>query len=69
LVISHGTPEVLAQAKALRLLDGVVMKQATMMAFDRLFLFFGVALLSALPLLLLMKRGQFSRPDADAAAH
>jgi DHA2 family multidrug resistance protein len=69
LVISHGTPEVLAQAKALRLLDGVVMKQATMMAFDRLFLFFGVALLSALPLLLLMKRGQFSRPDAETAAH
>jgi len=68
-VISHGTPEALAQAKALRLLDGMVMKQATMMAFDRLFLFFGVALLSALPLLLLMKRGQFSRPDAEAAGH
>lgn len=67
LVISHGTPEVLAQAKALRLLDGMVMKQATMLAFERLFLLFGVALLSALPLLLIMKRGHFSRAGENAA--
>ena len=69
LVISHGAPEVLAQAKALRLLDGMVMKQATMLAFERLFLLFGVALLSALPLLLLMKRGHFSRRDDEAVPH
>jgi len=69
LVISHGTPEVLAQAKALRLLDGMVMKQAAMLAFERLFLLFGVALLAALPLLLLMKRGHFSRHGDEAAAH
>ena len=62
-------PRVMAQAKALRLLDGVIMKQATMLAFERLFLIFGVALLSALPLLLLMKRGQFSRREVEAAAH
>ena len=68
LVISHGAPEVLAQAKALRLLDGMVMKQATMLAFERLFLLFGVALLAALPLLLLMKRGRFSGIGA-ATAH
>jgi MFS transporter, DHA2 family, multidrug resistance protein len=69
LVISHGAPEALAQAKALRLLDGMVMKQATMLAFERLFLLFGIALLSALPLLLLMKRGHFSRHDDEPAAH
>jgi hypothetical protein len=45
----------------------MVMKQATMLAFERLFLLFGVALLSALPLLLLMKRGHFSRAGQDAA--
>jgi len=69
LVISHGTPEVMAQAKALRLLDGMVMKQAAMLAFERLFLLFGVALLAALPLLLLMKRGHFSRHGDEAPAH
>ena len=69
LVISHGTPEAMAQAKALRLLDGVIMKQATMLAFERLFLLFGVVLLSALPLLLLMRRGHFSRREDEAAAH
>ena len=53
----------------LRLLDGMVMKQATMLAFERLFLLFGVALLSALPLLLLMKRGHFSRRDDEAVPH
>jgi DHA2 family multidrug resistance protein len=66
LVIGHGTPETLAQAKALRLLDGMVMKQATMMAFERLFLLFGIALLSALPLLLLMRRGHLAgRGDTE----
>jgi DHA2 family multidrug resistance protein len=65
LVISHGTPEALAQTKALRLLDGMIMKQAAMLSFERLFLLFGIALLSALPLLLLMKRGQFTRRAGD----
>jgi DHA2 family multidrug resistance protein len=69
LVISHGTPEALAPIKALRLLDGMIMKQATMLAFERLFLLFGIALLAALPLLLLMKRGHFSRHDDEPVAH
>lgn len=69
LVLSHGTPEVLAQAKALRLLDGMVLKQASMLAFERLFLLFGLALLAALPLLLLMPRGQFTRQGDDTVAH
>ena len=69
LVIQHGTPLPVAEAKALRLLDSMVMKQATMLAFERLFLLFGIALLSALPLLLLMKRTHFTRGEATEAAH
>jgi len=66
LVLSHGTPEALAQTKALWLLDGMLRKQAAMLAFERLFLGFGLMLLLALPLLLLMKRGQFQRRGASA---
>jgi len=68
LLLSHGTPEPLLQAKALRLLDAMIGKQAAMLAFERLFLLFGLALLAALPLLLLMKRGHFAR-GGEAAAH
>jgi DHA2 family multidrug resistance protein len=68
LVVTHGTPQPLAQAKALRLLDGMVTQQAAMLAFERLFLLFGIALLAALPLLLLMARGKFSR-GGDGASH
>jgi DHA2 family multidrug resistance protein len=64
--ITHGTPEVLAPTKALWLLDGIVRKQAAMLAFERLFLVFGIMLLAALPLLLLMKRGHFMRQGASA---
>ncbi|MDD5248953.1 MAG: DHA2 family efflux MFS transporter permease subunit [Rhodocyclaceae bacterium] len=68
LVIAHGTPALVAPAKALRLLDGMVTQQAAMLAFERLFLLFGVALLAALPLLLLMSRGHLARAG-DTAAH
>ena len=70
LVMSHGTPETLAQSKALLLLNGQLSKQAAMLAFERLFLLFGIALLAALPLLLLMQRGHFARGQgAGDAAH
>jgi DHA2 family multidrug resistance protein len=67
LVIAHGTSPVAAQAKALWLLDGAVNQQAAMLAFERLFLLFGIALLAALPLLLLMHRGRIAR--GEVAAH
>lgn len=67
LVQSRGTPPDLAPAQALQILDNMVRKQAAMIAFDRLFLLFGVMLIAALPVLLLMKRGHFSR--AAAADH
>ncbi len=69
LMIAHGAPASRAGTQALLLLNGEVAKQAAMLSFERLFLYFGVALFAALPLLLLMERGQFSRPGAAAAAH
>jgi DHA2 family multidrug resistance protein len=68
MLIAHGTPELLAQTKALWLMDGIVRKQAAMLAFERLFLGFGLMLIIALPLLLLMKRGHFMR-RAEPADH
>ncbi len=61
LVLAHGTPETLAQAKALLLLNGQVLRQASMLSFERLFLYYGIAMLVALPLLLLMRRTRFAR--------
>ncbi|MBI3523271.1 MAG: DHA2 family efflux MFS transporter permease subunit [Betaproteobacteria bacterium] len=70
LAISHGTPETLARGKALWLLNGEIAKQAAMLSFERLFLWFGVALFAALPLLLLMERGKFARGGGkQAPAH
>lgn len=43
-------------------------KQAAMLAFDRLFLGFGVMMLAALPPLLLMRRAQYAQ-DAATEAH
>ena len=63
----HGDSEGVAHQKALWLLDGMLRKQAAMLAFERLFMVFGVMLLASLPLLLLMRRAQFTRqgPGAD----
>ncbi|HEX8986474.1 MAG TPA: DHA2 family efflux MFS transporter permease subunit [Rhodocyclaceae bacterium] len=58
LVIHHGAAPAAAQAKALRLLDETITQQAAMLSFERLFLLFGIAMLLALPLLLLMHRGR-----------
>jgi len=69
LMLQHGAPAVLAEKKALLLLNQQVAKQAMMLSFERLFLYFGIAMLAALPLLLLMRHTHFSRKDGDAPAH
>lgn len=69
LLLQHGTPAALAEKKALLLLNQQVGKQAMMLSFERLFLYFGIAMLAATPLLLLMQRTRFSRKGADSAAH
>ena len=57
----HGDSAAVAHQRALSLLDGMLRKQAAMLAFERLFLVFGVMMLAALPLLLLMRRTKFTR--------
>ena len=66
LMQSHGASVADAHQKALMLLDGMIHKQAAMLAFERLFLAFGVMMLVALPLLLLMKNTRFTRQGLSA---
>jgi MFS transporter, DHA2 family, multidrug resistance protein len=67
-LLATGTPAPLANATALRVLDGVVTKQAMMLSFDQLFLLFGACFLFSLPLLLLMHRGR-GGPGSGSVAH
>jgi len=67
-LVASGTPAPLAEAKALRILDVQVSRQALMLSFDQLFLLFGACFVLSLPLLLLMHRPR-GMPGAAAAAH
>lgn len=66
ILVARGMPEDKAGAASLALLAGMVERQAAMLAFERMFLLFGAALLCALPLLLWMRR---CRAVPPAAAH
>ncbi len=55
-LLSVGTPEALIEIKAKALLSLQVVKQAQMLSYAQLFLLFGLAMLTVLPLLLLMKK-------------
>src|SRR6266550_2624685 len=67
-LVAKGTPPPLAEAKALRILDLQVTRQALMLSFDQLFLLFGACFVLSLPLLLLMHKNK-GMPAAGAAAH
>jgi MFS transporter, DHA2 family, multidrug resistance protein len=54
-LVGHGTPAGLAEAKAIGIMNGQAMRQATMLSFERIFMLFGMAFLLALPLLVMMK--------------
>lgn len=66
--IAHASPAGLADHQALLILQQQVAKQASMIAFERLFMYFGIGMLAALPLLLLMTRTHFRR-QSTADAH
>ena len=66
-LVAHGTPAAVAQQKAIALLQGQVARQAMMIAFERLFLLFGLTFLIALPLLAFMKRAR--RGGGGGLAH
>jgi DHA2 family multidrug resistance protein len=65
---ASGTPAPLAEAKALRILDIQVTRQALMLSFEQLFLLFGACFVFSLPLLLVMHKPR-GMPGGAAAAH
>jgi DHA2 family multidrug resistance protein len=57
-LIARGMPIPVAQNEALRVIKGQVMRQAAMLSYERIFWMFGLGMVFALPLLLLMRRGR-----------
>jgi len=64
-MLARGMPQSVAESQALRMLDLTVRKQAAMLAYEQIFLYFGLGLAVGLPLLLLMRKG---KPPAGADA-
>jgi MFS transporter, DHA2 family, multidrug resistance protein len=65
-LMAKGTPAPLAEPTALRILDGMVTRQALMLSFEQLFMLFGACFVLSLPLLLLMHRSK-SLPGGGVA--
>ena len=65
-LIARGTLPGVAEQQAIAILNGQVTRQALMLSFERLFLLFGVGILFATPLLLLMHRPRGNRPGGTA---
>lgn len=59
-LLPHSTSVVEAHQRALQILDLKLLQQATVVAFDKVFLVMGLAFLAALPLLLLFRTGKMS---------
>jgi DHA2 family multidrug resistance protein len=65
-LVARGTPPALAHEAALRTLAAQVQAQANMIAFERIFLVFGIAFLLAVPLILSLRWQPGARPAAEA---
>jgi MFS transporter, DHA2 family, multidrug resistance protein len=65
-LIAKGTNAIVAKQQALAIIDRQLQGQASVLAFSRLYLLSGIALLAALPLLLLFRSGK-SRGHGPAA--
>ena len=61
MLIGRGIPDAMAQLKAYAVMNMQVEKQVTMLAFAKLFLWFGAILACALPLLALMRHNRYSQ--------
>jgi MFS transporter, DHA2 family, multidrug resistance protein len=57
-LVSRGTNPITAQQQALAILDRQVTMQSTMLAFSKIYLYSGLVLIVALPLLLLFRTGR-----------
>lgn len=68
MLLGSGTPAAAAEQAANALMMQIVNKQALMLAYEHLFMLFGFAMISVLPLLVFMKKTKV-RASADAGAH
>jgi len=62
-MMGRGMDAATAHRAALRALDGQILLQANVLAFEKIYLLSGVLLIAALPLLLLFRQG---KPTASA---
>ena len=65
-MVARGAPAGVAHAGALAALAGEVQRQASMLAFEKVFLLFGVSFLLAVPLILSLRWRKGVRGTADA---
>jgi DHA2 family multidrug resistance protein len=63
---ARGTPATQAHEAAMRALAGQVQAQALMLAFERIFILFGVAFLLAVPLIISLRWRAGTQPAAEA---
>jgi hypothetical protein len=64
-LVARGFDPTAAHNAGIATLRGSVMQQATVMAFEKIFLLAGIAFLAVLPLLIFLRRGD----DAPAKVH
>jgi DHA2 family multidrug resistance protein len=67
--MARGLDPITARDMALRAIDGAVERQATLLAFDRVFIMAGIAFLIVLPLLLFLKTPETNEPAPKVDVH
>ena len=68
-LMGRGMDAATAHQAALRAIDGQILVQANVLAFEKIYLLSGLLLLAALPLLLLFKQGKPTKGGGRAAVH
>jgi DHA2 family multidrug resistance protein len=67
-LLAQGYDPSTAQAAAGRVMGGMVMRQATVLGFERMFMLAGIAFLFILPLVLFLKGPKFDKAPGAARA-
>jgi DHA2 family multidrug resistance protein len=62
---AHGVDPMAARHTAVGMFDGIVQRQATLLAFDKVFLVAGISFLFVLPLLIFLKQPEDAGADGD----
>jgi DHA2 family multidrug resistance protein len=68
-MMNHGATPAMARARALGGMAREVQRQASMLAFEKVFLLFGVAFLLAVPLIMSLRWRPAARGGGGSAAH